>query len=238
MIAELPAHLDSDGLVKYFPTCLVGSDTLTAYMLSVSNEAGWDIPTDVKDRMLTGLRGFIEGKVIRWSALPTADVSIRKMAALEALSRYDKAEPKLLGSITLEPNLWPTSAVIDWMNVLMRVAEHAGAGQEDEGSGADHPFAPQLPGDDHGLLHGEDRLLLVAHGVGRRERGQNGFDLPRPGPVEGGHAEARARCDRAAVPRRVEHDHRERLGRPGHGEVLEEVRVRAGDRYDIGEDRR
>ena len=132
VIAELPAHLDSDGLVKYFPTCLVGSDTLTAYMLSVSNEAGWAIPADLKDRMLTGLRGFIEGKVIRWSALPTADVSIRKMAALEALSRFDKAEPKLLGSITLEPNLWPTSAVIDWLNVLMRVQSMPEREQEDD----------------------------------------------------------------------------------------------------------
>ncbi len=120
VIAVLPAHLDSDGLVKYFPTCRLGCDCLTAYMLSVSHEAGWEIPGDLKERMLTGLRGFIEGKVIRWSALPTADVSIRKMAALEALSRYDKAEPKLLGSITLEPNLWPTSAAIDWLNVLMR----------------------------------------------------------------------------------------------------------------------
>ena len=56
------------------------------------------------------------------------------MAALEALSRFDKAEPKLLGSITLEPNLWPTSAVIDWQNVLMRVPAMPGAGQEDEGN--------------------------------------------------------------------------------------------------------
>ncbi len=118
--AELPALLDSDGLVKYFPTCSYGSDTLTAYLLSVSNEAGWGIPTEVKTRMLAGLQGFIEGKIVRWSSLPTADVSIRKLAALEALSRYSKAEPRLLGSITLEPNLWPTSAVIDWMNVLMR----------------------------------------------------------------------------------------------------------------------
>jgi hypothetical protein len=121
VIADLPAHMDGDGLVKYFPTCLVGSDTLTAYMLSISHEAGWEIPAEVKDRMLKGLRGFIEGKVVRWSALPTADVSIRKMAALESLSRHNKAEPKLLGSIAIEPNLWPTSAVIDWMNVLMRV---------------------------------------------------------------------------------------------------------------------
>jgi len=118
--ADLPAYLDPDGLVKYFPTCSVGSDTLTAYLLSVSNEAGWEIPADVKNRLLTGLRGFIEGKVVRWSSIPTADVSIRKLAALEALSRYNKAEPRLLGSITLEPNLWPTSAVLDWMNVLMR----------------------------------------------------------------------------------------------------------------------
>jgi uncharacterized protein YfaS (alpha-2-macroglobulin family) len=120
-MVDLPAHLDSDGLVKYFPTCLWGSDTLTAYVLAISNEAGWDIPGDAEERMIAGLRGFIEGKVIRWSAIPTADVSIRKMAALEALSRHQKAEPKLLGSISIEPNLWPTSAVIDWMNVLMRM---------------------------------------------------------------------------------------------------------------------
>lgn len=120
-MAELPSHMDSDGLIKYFPTCIWGSDTLTAYILAIANEAGWEIPEAVRARMEEGLIGFINGRVIRWSSLPTADVSIRKMAALEALSRYGKGDPGLLGSITLEPNLWPTSAVIDWMNVLMRV---------------------------------------------------------------------------------------------------------------------
>jgi len=121
LIAELPSYLDSDGFVKYFPTCRLGSDTLTAYMLSISQEAGWAFPEDSKERMIKALHNFIEGKVVRWSTLPTADVSIRKMAALESLSRYNQAEPRLLGSITLEPNLWPTSAVIDWLNVLKRV---------------------------------------------------------------------------------------------------------------------
>ncbi|MBI4684258.1 MAG: alpha-2-macroglobulin [Nitrospirae bacterium] len=121
VIAELPSHLDADGLVKYFPTMRLGSDALTSYILSIAHEAGWEIPEHIKDRMEQGLRGFIEGKVIRYSSLPTADLSIRKMAAMEALSRTGKAEPKLLGSITLEPNLWPTSAVIDWINVLTRM---------------------------------------------------------------------------------------------------------------------
>ena len=121
VISELPSHLDSDGLVKYFPSMRLGSDTLTSYILSIAHEAGWEIPEYIEEKMENGLKGFIEGKVIRYSSLPTADLSIRKMAALEALSRSGNTEPKFLGSITLEPNLWPTSAVIDWLNVLIRV---------------------------------------------------------------------------------------------------------------------
>jgi len=123
LMAELPSYLDQDGLAKYFPVMRLGSDVLTSYLLSVSKEAGYDIPGDIKGRMLKGLIGFIEGKVIRYSSLPTADLSIRKMAALEALSKYNEAQPGLLGSIAVEANLWPTSALLDWMNVLMRVKD-------------------------------------------------------------------------------------------------------------------
>ncbi len=121
VISELPAHLDGDGLVKYFPSCSSGSDVLTSYILSISKEAGLDIPSDIKNRMQQGLIGFIEGRVIRWSSLPTADVSIRKIAAIEALSRWGYAKPSMLSSVTIEPNLWPTSALIDWINILLRV---------------------------------------------------------------------------------------------------------------------
>ncbi len=123
IVAELPSYLDQDGLVKYFPKMVLGSDTLTSYLLSISHEAGWKIPAETEKRMEKGLRDFVEGKIIRSSSLATADLSIRKIAALEALSRSGKAEAKLLGSISLEPNLWPTSAVIDWMNLLMRVPD-------------------------------------------------------------------------------------------------------------------
>jgi uncharacterized protein YfaS (alpha-2-macroglobulin family) len=71
--------------------------------------------------MENGLRKFIEGAVIRYSPLPTADLSLRKLAALEALSRSGNVEPKLLSSIPIEPNLWPTSGVIDWFNILRNV---------------------------------------------------------------------------------------------------------------------
>ena len=118
--AYLPSYMDSEGLVKYFPIGLAGSEVLTAYLVSISDEAGWTIPQELRQKMLAGLQGFVEGKVMRNSSLPTADLAIRKLAALEALSRAEKIAPALLSSLTIEPNLWPTSAVLDWLNILSR----------------------------------------------------------------------------------------------------------------------
>ena len=100
VMAQLPSHLDSDGLVKYFPAMTYGSPTLTSYILAIAHEAGWSIPAETQEKMETGLRNFIEGSIIRGSPLPTADLSIRKLAAMEALSRGGKFEAKLLGSIS------------------------------------------------------------------------------------------------------------------------------------------
>lgn len=49
------------------------------------------------------------------------DLSLRKLAAVEALSRYTTVKPQQLGSISIEPNLWPTSALLDWWSVLHRI---------------------------------------------------------------------------------------------------------------------
>ena len=119
--AEMPAYLDSEGLLKYFPSMHSGSDVLTSYVLSIAHAAGYPIPEDTKGRMIEGLRGFIEGRIIRHSSLPTVDLAIRKLSAIEALSASGQANPAMLSSIAIEPNLWPTSAVIDWYVILQRM---------------------------------------------------------------------------------------------------------------------
>jgi uncharacterized protein YfaS (alpha-2-macroglobulin family) len=118
----LPAFIDDDGLLRYFATeALHGSDVLTSYVLSISHEAGWPIPEESLKRLQDGLKDFVAGKIKRNYSLATADLAIRKLAAIEALSRYGLAAPEMLGSITIDPNLWPTSAVLDWFNILKRV---------------------------------------------------------------------------------------------------------------------
>jgi uncharacterized protein YfaS (alpha-2-macroglobulin family) len=122
-IAELPSHLDADGLVKYFPTCLYGSPVLTSYIIAIGDEAGWGIPDEIAERMEEGLRRFVGGSIARYGPLATADLSLQKLSAVEALARHGKAQARLLGSLSIEPNLWPTSAVIDWFNILRMIGD-------------------------------------------------------------------------------------------------------------------
>jgi len=167
-MSELPSYLDADGLVKYFPTMISGSPTLTAYLLAIGDEAGWSIPDETKEKIETGLKRFVEGSIIRYSPLPTADLSIRKLSAVEALSRGGKAEAKLLSSISIEPNLWPTSAVIDWLNILRKVKNIPN--QEDRFKEAEQIIRSRLnfQGTTMGFsTEGSDRLwwLMVSNDV-------------------------------------------------------------------------
>ena len=120
--ALFAAHLDADGLAKYFTGMRQGSDVLTAYILTIAGEANWALPDEVRNRMRMGLGNFIQGKISRDSPLPTADLALRKLAAFAALGRTEPTpDPMWLTSITIEPNLWPTSAVLDWQRVLQRI---------------------------------------------------------------------------------------------------------------------
>lgn len=132
VVAQLPGYLDSDGLASYFPPrdgeADRGSDTLTAYILAATNEAAaldpaFALPDATRAPMEQGLIAFVEGRIQREFWSPRKDLDVRKLAALEALSRYGKAQGRMTGSITIAPNQWPTSAVIDWLNILKRVPD-------------------------------------------------------------------------------------------------------------------
>jgi uncharacterized protein YfaS (alpha-2-macroglobulin family) len=121
IVADLPSYTDSEGLLKYFPSMEQGSDVLTSYFLALTNEAALEIPSDSLSAIEKGLSGFVEGKVIRYELIPSVDLPLRKLAAIEALARVGKAKPGMIGTITIDPNLWPDSAVIDWWSILLRL---------------------------------------------------------------------------------------------------------------------
>jgi uncharacterized protein YfaS (alpha-2-macroglobulin family) len=126
LMSQLPSYLDADGLAAYFPGMREGSEVLTAYLLEVSNEAqalglSFPLPADARKTMVKGLAAFLQGKIVRHHWAPQKDLDVRKLLVLEALSREGPVNPRMLDSITIEPNRWPTSAVIDWLALLQRM---------------------------------------------------------------------------------------------------------------------
>ncbi len=134
LMAQLPSYLDSNGLAAYFPLqsdASAGSEVLTAYLLSVADEAAraglpMRLPEAQRAQMERGLTSFVEGRITppRWApASASMDLDVRKLAALEALSRTGHAQARMLGSIQILPAQWPTSALIDWLALLSRVTD-------------------------------------------------------------------------------------------------------------------
>ena len=68
---------------------------LTSYVLSIATAAGLDLPERVQAGMEEALRRFVSGTLATTPPLPTADLALRKLAALEALSRVGAVEPAL-----------------------------------------------------------------------------------------------------------------------------------------------
>ena len=123
IIADLPSYTDSDGLLKYFPVMTNGSDVLTAYFISIAHEAGLAIPAESEASLEKGLSDFVEGKIVLDGPILAADLPLRKLAAIDALASVGHVDPAMISSITIEPNLWPDSAVIDWWSILLRVPQ-------------------------------------------------------------------------------------------------------------------
>lgn len=132
LIDELAAYLDADGLADYFPVAASaggrpsGSEVLTAYLLSVSDEAGkldarFVLPEPLRQRMERGLIAYLEGRIRRDHWAPQRDGLARRLAALEALSRRDKVTAALVEPLAIDPNQLPSHALIDWYAVLLRV---------------------------------------------------------------------------------------------------------------------
>lgn len=125
IINELPSYMDDSGLLRFFPSPSQnkGNDALTSYILSITHEAGINLPNYILEKLQEGLSSFIIGKNQGHSSLQTADLTIRKLSAIEALSRYNKIQALHISPLKIDVSVLPASALIDWINILKRVKD-------------------------------------------------------------------------------------------------------------------
>lgn len=126
VVGRLSTHIDSDGLLRYFPGTGPGSEILTAYLVSMVDEAkrlGLElgIPAEVLRRMLDGLQAYAQGRLTRETPASGVSLDSRRLMAMEALARHGRARPEILASLSGSPEHWPTPTVVDWLSVLLRM---------------------------------------------------------------------------------------------------------------------
>jgi alpha-2-macroglobulin len=118
--AEIPAYLDSAGLLRYWPISdMQGSEALTAYVLSITAEAGFVIPPEPKGKMIEAMKSVVSGKLKRDYPWASND-RLTRLDALAALARNGESTPAMLGAIGLAPADMTTATLADWLITIDR----------------------------------------------------------------------------------------------------------------------
>jgi hypothetical protein len=129
--SELLGYLDAEGFAKYFPSMERGDESLSSYILSITHQAGWEIAEPVRLKMIGALKQFVEGKVrpLDYQSLKLfqsevgfrskvyadaeLDLLLRRITAIEALSRYQAIEPEMVSALWPKPEYLPTSGLVN-----------------------------------------------------------------------------------------------------------------------------
>ncbi|WP_109808346.1 Ig-like domain-containing alpha-2-macroglobulin family protein [Sphingosinithalassobacter portus] len=127
LAGEIPAFLDDDGLLRYFAfESLQGSEALTAYVLSITAEAGLPIPADSKAKMIAAMQAVLDGRLRHEDY---GDVRLQRLAAFAALARNGEATAAMLGQLGITPADMPTSSLGDYLVALGKVPGLANGAQ-------------------------------------------------------------------------------------------------------------
>ena len=122
LAGEIPTYQASDGLLRYWPSdSLNGSEALTAYVLSLTADAGLPIPDGPRTRMIEGLKAVLDGRLRHEEY---GDVRLQRLAAL---ARAGAGTPAMLGQIGMTPKEMPTASLADYLVALDRIPGIANA---------------------------------------------------------------------------------------------------------------
>lgn len=121
MIEELPAYVDRNGLLRYWPgDYMPGSVALTAYALSITPEAGFEWPAQRRERLIEALKAVVDGRLNDENEGPS-DTRLLRLAALAALARNGAATAEMVGQAAIPLADMPTAMLADWLVTLDKV---------------------------------------------------------------------------------------------------------------------
>lgn len=124
IVEQLPNYFDSYGLMKFFPVSSCGSEQLSRYVLDILAENEYDLSEATKNRAVSGLVKWLDGQTqcySWWDSLVNNKYKDQeRVLILNTLSRYNAFQLAWLTTIQETPNLWQTSTLTAWIQLLDR----------------------------------------------------------------------------------------------------------------------
>ncbi|EKQ81828.1 MG2 domain-containing protein [Leptospira kirschneri] len=117
---HLNTYLDGDGLLKFFPMSLYGSEILTSYVLILSSESGKKIPEEIQNTLLEALNRYVNGLIYRNSYISNTDFLLKKIILLDAISRFQTVGDDTIRTIQVDPKILPTDVLISLRNIYSK----------------------------------------------------------------------------------------------------------------------
>ncbi|MBF0299691.1 MAG: hypothetical protein HQK51_13275 [Oligoflexia bacterium] len=123
LMEELPSYISDRGLLKYYPSCTFCTNIfLTNYFVYITDKAGISIPLESKNKIMQGLKDFIQGRIALPEYYPKEVLEWAKIDALNALYIINSsiANLNILSSVNLMPEKWPMPIVLSWYEFLLK----------------------------------------------------------------------------------------------------------------------
>nr|WP_080634509.1 MG2 domain-containing protein [Leptospira weilii] len=117
---QLNTYLDGDGLLRFFPSSLYGSEILTAYVLILSSESGYKIPEQTQGTLLEALNRYNNGLLYRNSYISNTDFLLKRIIVLDAMSRFQVVGDDVIRSVQTDPKILPTDILISLRNIYSK----------------------------------------------------------------------------------------------------------------------
>ncbi|WP_415061328.1 alpha-2-macroglobulin family protein [Bdellovibrio sp.] len=115
---KLSTYMDGNGLLRYFPNSnSVGNVNLTAYVLNIAHEAGFQFREENESRLLEALSLYAEGKLKEEVDVSRVDETLKKVTVFETLSRYRRLNIDLLTSLDFQGTQWPLYSLVEWYQI-------------------------------------------------------------------------------------------------------------------------
>lgn len=124
IVGMLPSYMDEQGLLKFFPSSICGSEALTRYAVNILTANGVKLPDATTEKLATALQNAVQGQPSChswWDDYRSGTLrNEERVLNIDSLSRMGHFDPKLLSTVEVKPNLWQTETVAAWDQLLIR----------------------------------------------------------------------------------------------------------------------